>query len=607
MAAPARLQARTLAVAYDGTAEYATLVEALDAAQPGDIVTVKAQLGRLGIALKLEGERLIAADVLPLSGAEAAGMQPRDQIVSIDGQSVRGLSVPQAVDRMRGESGAAIGLDVLRSGWTAPQSIRIVRTGPTYRIKTDHDKVTVAFGEQDWGTAFKFARPLAEKGDSREQMNMGYLLLEGKGVAKNIEEALSWYRKAAKGGELAAQSMLGISLLNGNTFNRTDEVEAAGWLRQAADRGDQWAQNALGWAYASGKGVAPDREQAVLWYRKAIAQGNELARKNLEALPPAAAKNTAAPAAPPPALAVAAPPVQPASPAPAGVTREEMRAMLREALAQENAPKDKPARVPASDVDSPRYRAPANPDNFALVIGVESYSDLPEARFAERDAAAVRGHLAALGYPERNIVSVLGPKATKTAFIKNLETWLPKNVKETSTVFVYFSGHGAPDPKTGRGYLMPWDGDPQFLEDSAYPLKRLYDKLGALKARGVVVALDACFSGTGGRSVLASGTRPLVTKVDVGSPTSAKIVSLTASESDQTTGTDDEQGHGLFTYYLLRGLNGEAAGPAGSVTAKSLFDYLAPRVADEARRKNRDQTPQIVPASAAVQEGVRFR
>ena len=57
-----------------------------------------------------------------------------------------------------------------------------------------------------------------------------------------------------------------------------------------------------------------------------------------------------------------------------------------------------------SDVDTPSYRLSERPDDFALIIGVEKYSnDLPDAQFAERDAEAVKKHLLALGYPERNI------------------------------------------------------------------------------------------------------------------------------------------------------------------------------------------------------------
>jgi hypothetical protein len=290
------------------------------------------------------------------------------------------------------------------------------------------------------------------------------------------------------------------------------------------------------------------------------------------------------------------PPDGGAATAPA-VDKAEMERMIAQAVEKATSQTAAAPATKASDVDQPRYKTRENPDNFAIVIGIEHYSDIPEAEFAEHDAAAMRDHLVALGYPQRNIISLLGPKATKTGIVKNIETWLPRNVNEKSTVFIYYSGHGAPDVKTGQSYLVPWDGDPQFLEDTAYPVKRLYEKLNALKAGRVIVALDSCFSGAGGRSVLAKGVRPLVTKVDsvLGN---GKVMSLSASGPEQTSGSLPEQGHGLFTYYVLRGLNGEAQDKSGGVTMDSLYRYLQTHVADEARRRNNDQNPQMAPAGS---------
>lgn len=249
-------------------------------------------------------------------------------------------------------------------------------------------------------------------------------------------------------------------------------------------------------------------------------------------------------------------------------------------------------------VDKPAYKFTENPDNFAVVIGIEKYAGLPDALYAERDAKAVRAHLEALGYPARNIAMITGAQASRAGIAKNIETWLSRNVKERSAVFVYYSGHGAPDPVKGEAYLIPSDGDPQYLEDTAYPVKRLFEKLEALKAARVIVALDACFSGAGGRSVLAKGARPLVSKVDlVGGPL-FKTLAFSASAADQISGVAEGQGHGLFTYFLLRGLNETH----GAAKAKDLFAYFSPRVQDEAKRVNRDQTPQMLPAEAGPRE-----
>lgn len=254
-------------------------------------------------------------------------------------------------------------------------------------------------------------------------------------------------------------------------------------------------------------------------------------------------------------------------------------------------PAPAPVSVAHSEVDTPSYGGQERPDHFALVVGVEKYSALPEAQFAERDAAAVKRHLLALGYPERNILYLTGQQASRAALAKNIESWLPRNVDEKGSVFFYYSGHGAPDIKTGEAYLLPWDADPQSLEFTAYPIKRLYEKLNALKAGKIIVALDACFSGAGGRSVLAKGARPLVTKIDTDSASAGKLIVLTAAAADEITGTIQEEGHGLFTYNLLKGLNANN----GNVTVKNLYEYLLPKVQDAARRDNRDQTPQLIP------------
>lgn len=250
--------------------------------------------------------------------------------------------------------------------------------------------------------------------------------------------------------------------------------------------------------------------------------------------------------------------------------------------------------IPAADleVEAPGYRSEERPDDFAVVVGIDTYKDLPPAEFAERDAEAVRKHLVALGYPERQVVLLKGANATRTGLKKYLEEWLPRNVTPSSNVFFYYSGHGAPDARTGKAYLVPWDGDASFLKSTAYPIEQLYASLNRLKARQIVVALDACFSGAGGRSVLAEGARPLVVNVKKAAPR-GRIVSFTAASANEITTTLKDHGHGIFTYYFLKGISGAAKDRTGNVTAKSLYRFLKPKVQREARLQNREQTPTV--------------
>ncbi len=251
-----------------------------------------------------------------------------------------------------------------------------------------------------------------------------------------------------------------------------------------------------------------------------------------------------------------------------------------------------PARVVRSDIDNlPRVDAVSRKAH-AVVIGIEKYRQhLPAADFASGDARLVSKYLTmVLGYPPENVATLIGDSATKSDFEKYFERWLPNRVQPGDEVFVFFSGHGSPNPKTDGAYLVPYDGDPTYLEQTGYPLNRLYAQLAKLPAKNVTVVLDSCFSGAGGRSVLAKGAKPLVTRTSNES-IPANITVLTASAGDQISYAYDEKGHGLFTYFLLKGIAQQAIN--GSVKIKAAFDFAAPQVSRIARQDyNNDQVPQ---------------
>ena len=252
-----------------------------------------------------------------------------------------------------------------------------------------------------------------------------------------------------------------------------------------------------------------------------------------------------------------------------------------------------------SDVDDiPPRKAQENKNAYAIVIGVEQYrQQIPRAEFAVHDAQAVAQYLTkTLGYPENNVVTLLNEHAAKSDFEKYFEKWLPNNVEKNATVFVYYSGHGAPNLKKGDAYLVPYDGDPSFIAETGYPLRRMYDALGRLPAKEVIVAMDSCFYGAGGRSVVAKGARPLVMNLTTTQTLPRNMTVLSASAGDQTSSTYDEKGHGLFTYFLLKGIkNEDVTKPDGSISMSDLFGYLKPQVERIARKQyNNEQTPQLI-------------
>lgn len=240
------------------------------------------------------------------------------------------------------------------------------------------------------------------------------------------------------------------------------------------------------------------------------------------------------------------------------------------------------------------------PDDRAVVIGVERYPDLPASEFSRADAELVKRFLLAMGMRESAIQLLVDEKASYAGIRKVLETWLPNNLAAGGRVFVYYSGHGAPDPATGEAYLVPADGDPNYLGDTAYPIKQLFEKLGGLKASEVFVVMDSCFSGAGGRSLLAKGARPLV--MSVPNPAlGARMAVLTATRKAQISTSSREKRHGVLTYHFLKALE------QGKSSLAEAYIAAAPAVQDEARSLNVEQDPELRPAPETIKGRFLFR
>jgi hypothetical protein len=231
----------------------------------------------------------------------------------------------------------------------------------------------------------------------------------------------------------------------------------------------------------------------------------------------------------------------------------------------------------------------ARPHSYAVVIGIERYREsIPRATFAERDARLTAEYFKrVLGVPKENLVLLMNERATKSDFEKHFERWLPNRVEKGDEVYVYFSGHGAPDPKTGQSFLVPFDADPAYLDQTGYPIRRLYAQLAKLPAKRIILAMDSCFSGAGGRSVIANGVRPLVVLANNAVPPGITVI--TASTSEQISNSYREKRHGLFTYFFLQGMRDKGS------DFRAVYDELKPQVSRIARRDyNSDQVPQFM-------------
>jgi hypothetical protein len=275
---------------------------------------------------------------------------------------------------------------------------------------------------------------------------------------------------------------------------------------------------------------------------------------------------------------------------------------LHEDMASYKPPaKEKTAAATAEfivDVDRvPRTATEVKKNSFAVVVGIETYRDLPQAEFTVRDAKIMKEYLIrVMGFPEENIVSLLNERATKGDIEGYIGTWLKNNVGRDSSVFIYYGGHGAPNPVTGEAFIIPFDGNPAFPEATGIPLKRFYGMLAELQVKDTMVIMDSCFSGSGGRSVMAKGGRPMAISVENPVIANKNIVVMTAATGSEISSSYPEKRHGLFTYFFLKGLQGEADFNGDkTVSLGELYNYVTPQVKKIAKEKNMEQTPVMLP------------
>jgi len=105
-----------------------------------------------------------------------------------------------------------------------------------------------AYQRDDFATAMRIWRPLADQGDAVAQNNLGVMYANGQGVPQDYAQALIWTRKAANQGDAVAQNNLGVMYRDGEGV-ALDYAQAMIWFRKAADQGDAVAQNNLGGIY----------------------------------------------------------------------------------------------------------------------------------------------------------------------------------------------------------------------------------------------------------------------------------------------------------------------------------------------------------------------
>jgi uncharacterized caspase-like protein len=235
-------------------------------------------------------------------------------------------------------------------------------------------------------------------------------------------------------------------------------------------------------------------------------------------------------------------------------------------------------------------------DAVAVIIGIADYKNLPRADYANDDARVFYDYaIRALGVKPENIKLLVDADADEVGIYRAFNTWLPSRVRSTTDVHVFYSGHGLPTADGQGLYVLPQRADRDFIDKTAITQAEINSAIQAAKPKSVTIFLDACYSGQArtGETLIASA-RPVALKTEKQLfPDNFTVI--TASQADQISSSSPDLKHGIFSYYLMRGMEGDAdANKDGKITAGEMQAYLAETVSRQAGIMNRKQEPQLI-------------
>jgi hypothetical protein len=392
---------------------------------------------------------------------------------------------------------------------------------------------------------------------------------------KRYSEGIIYLKKASNQGNVLAQYKLGLIYEIGDGVE-PDLGESASYYYKAAESGYADAQNKLGHMYENGLGVDKDLIMAYYWYGKAADQDHLLARSNISRVGPIDEFD------------------EEASRLPLGSKRNDRGDHV--------GPYGMVFESHRSKFDFPRTGI-KNPEAVAFIINNTNYKnrDIPKVQYAHNDGRSIRDFLVnALGYSPENIV--LEKDATQSVFnqlfgtkedpVGKVRNWVKP---EKSDLFIYYSGHGAPDLKTKGAYFVPADADPNYLNVSGYPLSQFYNNISKIPARSIVIVLDTCFSGGSDRGMIIDSASPIFLEVKKPEKVAGDILVFESSSGEQISTWYNKMEHSLFTYYFILGFSGESDADGNkAITVAEMEKYLVENVSYMARRlRGREQTPQI--------------
>lgn len=233
---------------------------------------------------------------------------------------------------------------------------------------------------------------------------------------------------------------------------------------------------------------------------------------------------------------------------------------------------------------------PVAGQKFALIIGISKYKNnlkgVPNLDYADADAKSIYDFLqqpAGGGFARENMLLLANEQATTVGFRQAVTNFVART-SANDLLLIFFAGHGAPDPFALQNlYVITYDTVYTDMPHTALAMSELRRYIDEnVKAKRVVLLFDACHSAglvTEGTRDLANNLANLYLEKLLYQAEGRAIITSSdineASRESQKWGN----GHGVFTYYLLQGLNGNADTNGDRlVSVGELFRYVRQKV-----------------------------
>ena len=248
-----------------------------------------------------------------------------------------------------------------------------------------------------------------------------------------------------------------------------------------------------------------------------------------------------------------------------------------------------------------KIKSKVKKDRLAVIIGIEKYVSIQNATYAKSDAEYFTEYAKrAFGIESKNIKTLIDDQADFISSKKALFKWLRQRInKDQTEVLIFYSGHGLASLDDEELFLLTNDSDGDFIEDTALSRTSIIERIASFNPKTVTMFIDACYSGetrdSNDDELLIASAKPVkLLEDDSKLPDnfnmfSASQISQASSSTKKETGVKN----GIFSYYLMKGLEGSAdLNKDRRITNGELYEYLSINVPKIARSlHNREQEP----------------